>query len=203
MTAAHLFPLAFNVNLEKFIEGYNKGENYKEDAFNYAVTRVCLNNSGKVVENYVAYEENMYYFTEWLKQLFGESEGKNGKGIFPVSTIHTRDLHSLGQFVQEGSKIMFETFFKVNNSESVIYNDKDLHGINNVVLDSVRKAHYSGNVPSIEITLDDINEENIGSLMYFFMLSAAFSGFLFNINPFDQPGVEVYKKEVRENLGVL
>lgn len=203
MTAAHLFPLAFNINLEKFIEGYNKGENYKEDAFNYAVTRVCLNASGKVVENYVAYEENMYYFTEWLKQLFGESEGKNGKGIFPVSTIHTRDLHSLGQFVQEGNKIMFETFFKVNNSESVIYSDKDLHGINNVVLDSVRKAHYSGNVPSIEITLDDINEENIGSLMYFFMLSAAFSGFLFNINPFDQPGVEVYKKEVRENLGVL
>ena len=200
MTAAHLFPLAFNINVERFIEGYYKGENFREEAFKYAVSRVVLNNSGKVVENYVTYEENMYYFTEWLKQLFGESEGKNGKGIFPVSTVHTRDLHSLGQFVQEGNKIMFETFLKVNKSENVIYNNKDLHEINNVVLESVRKAHYSGFVPSIEITINQINEENIGCLMYFFMLSAAFSGYLFGIEPFNQPGVEVYKKEVREGL---
>ena len=203
MTAAHLFPLAFNVDIVKFIEGYYMGEKYREDAFRYAVTRVSLNASGKEVENYVTYEENMYYFTEWLKQLYGESEGKEGKGIFPVSTVHTRDLHSLGQFIQEGNKIIFETFLKINNSDEVVYNGKDLHEINNVVLDSVRKAHYSGEVASLEITLEQVDEMSIGSLMYFFMLGAAFSGFLFDINPFDQPGVEVYKKEVRENLGVL
>lgn len=203
MTAAHLFPLAFSIDLDKFIEGYYKGENYRDEAFKYAVSRVSLNNSGKVVENYVTYEANMYYFTEWLKQLYGESEGKEGKGIFPVSTVHTRDLHSLGQFVQEGNKIMFETFIKVSNSDEFSYNGRNLHTINNVVLDSVRKAHLSGDVPSILIEMDSVTEENVGTLMYFFMLGAAFSGYLFGIQPFDQPGVEVYKKEVRENLGVI
>lgn len=203
MTAAHLLPLAFNIDLDDFIEGYYEGERYREDAYKYAVIRKCLSDSGKVVENYVSYEENMYYFTEWLKQLYGESEGKEGKGIFPVSTIHTRDLHSLGQFVQEGNKIIFETFFKVIESDRINYNDKDLHEVNNIVLDSVRKAHFSGDVPSIGISFIEVNEEVIGKLMYFFMLGAAFSGYLFDINPFDQPGVEVYKKEVRENLGVL
>lgn len=203
MTAAHLFPLAFNIDIDDFIEGYYKGEKYREDAFAYAVTRKCLSDCGKVVENYVTYEGNMYYFTEWLKQLFGESEGKDGKGIFPVSSVHTRDLHSLGQFIQDGNKIIFETFIKVEESDDVRYKDKKLHDINNIVLDSVRKAHYSGEVPSIEVKLTEVDEEVVGELMYFFMLSAAFSGYLFEINPFDQPGVEVYKKEVRENLGVL
>ena len=92
MTAAHLFPLAFNIDIEKFIDGYYKGENYREDAFNYAIVRKCLADSGKYVENYCVYEEKLYYFTEWLKQLFGESEGKDGKGIFPVSTVHTSCL---------------------------------------------------------------------------------------------------------------
>ena len=203
MTAAHLFPLSFNIDIDKFIDGYYKGENYREDAFKYAATRVSLYKSGKVVENYVTYEENMYYFTEWLKQLYGESEGKENVGIFPVSTVHTRDLHSLGQFIQEGNKIIFETFMKVEESEEILYNGKSLHEINNIVLDSVRTAHKKGDVPSIEIKLEKIDEETIGSLMYFYMLGAGFSGFLFNIDPFNQPGVEVYKKEVRENLGGL
>ena len=203
MTAAHLLPLAFNINIDDFIEGYYEGKKYREDAYKYAVTRKCLSDKKKVVENYVIYEENMYYFTEWLKQLFGESEGKSGKGIFPVSSIHTRDLHSLGQFIQEGNKIIFETFIKVENSNIVKYNGRNLHDINNIILESVRKAHCSGDVASMEISCLECNEMMIGSLMYFFMLSAAFSGYLFDINPFDQPGVEVYKKEVRENLGVL
>ncbi len=203
MTAAHLFPLAFSIDLDKFVEGYYEGEKYKEEAFNYAVSRVCLKNVGKVVENFVTYEANMYYFTEWLKQLYGESEGKEGTGIFPVSTVHTRDLHSLGQFVQEGNKIMFETFIKVIKSDDCMYNGKSLHSINNVVLDSVRNAHLRGDVPSILVEIDQVSEANIGTLMYFFMLGATFSGYLFGINPFDQPGVEVYKSEVRENLGVL
>ena len=112
-------------------------------------------------------------------------------------------MHSLGQFIQEGRKIIFETFIEVKESNKVMYKSNDLHNINNVVLESVRKAHYSGSVPCVKISIDSINEEVIGTIMYFFMLSAAFSGYLFEIDPFDQPGVEVYKKEVRENLGVL
>ncbi len=143
----------------------------------------------------------MSYFTEWLKQLFGESEGKEGLGIYPTSTVHTRDLHSLGQFIQDGNKIIFETFIKVDNTVNYVkYNDRELHEINNLVLDSVMRAHFSGKVPCIEIELDELNVENVASLMYFFMLSAAFSGYLFGIEPFDQPGVEVYKQEVRESL---
>lgn len=200
MTAAHLFPLAFNINLKEFIEGYYDGNKYLDQAFNYAVTRKNLFDQGKVVENYVVYEEKLSYFSEWLKQLFGESEGKEGVGILPTSTVHTRDLHSLGQFVQEGNKILFETFIKVNNSSEIKFKNYDLHNINNIVLDSVRVAHKKGDVSSLMITLPSINEKYLGEVMYFFMLSAAFSGFLFDIDPFNQPGVEVYKKEVRENI---
>lgn len=200
MTAAHLFPLAFNIDLKSFIDGYYDGKKYFNDAYTYAVVRKSLFDQGKVVENYVVYEEKLSYFSEWLKQLFGESEGKNGVGILPTSTVHTRDLHSLGQFVQEGNKILFETFIKINNSSEIKFKDYDLHNINNIVLDSVRVAHKKGDVSSILITLPSINERYLGEIMYFFMLSAAFSGFLFDIDPFNQPGVEVYKKEVRENI---
>lgn len=200
MTPAHLFPLSFNIDLEKFIKGYVQGKKYREDAYSYAVIRRCLFDSGKYIENYCVYEERLYYFTEWLKQLFGESEGKDGKGIFPVSTVNTRDLHSLGQFIQEGNKIIFETFIKVDESDKLTYCGEELYNINNIVLDSVKKAHYSGRVPCNLLTISKLDEENLGEVMYFFMMSAAFSGFLFDIDPFDQPGVEVYKKEVRENL---
>ena len=200
MTAAHLFPLAFNIDLKSFIDGYYDGKKYLDKAYDYAVTRKSLFDQGKVVENYVVYEEKLSYFNEWLKQLFGESEGKDGVGILPTSTVHTRDLHSLGQFVQEGNKILFETFIKVNKSSEVEFKNYDLHNINNIVLDSVRVAHKKGDVSSIMITLPEINEKYLGEVMYFFMLSAAFSGFLFEIDPFNQPGVEVYKKEVRENI---
>ena len=201
ITPAHLLPLAINYDLDMIVKGYYKGRRLLDQAYIYAVTRNCLFKKNKYVENYCVYEENMTYLCEWLKQLFGESEGKNGVGIYPTSTVHTRDLHSLGQFVQEGNKIIFETFIKVNNSPNYIeYNGRELHEINNLVVDSVMRAHYSGNVPCLEIELDEVNIENIASLMYFFMLSAAFSGYLFGIEPFDQPGVEVYKKEVREAL---
>ncbi len=200
MTAAHLFPLSFNIDISKFIEGYYSGNKYIDSAYNYAVCRKHLFDLGKYVENFVVYEEKLSYFSEWLKQLFGESEGKNNVGIFPTSTVYTRDLHSLGQFIQEGNKIIFETIIKVNEASKIKFKDYDLHNINNIVLDSVRVAHNKGDVHSLMITLPCINEYSLGEVMYFFMLSAAFSGFLFNINPFDQPGVEVYKKEVRENI---
>ena len=201
LTAAHLLPLSLNFNIKRIVDGYYKGEDYLDKAYEYAVIRNLLFKNKKYVENYCVYEENMYYFTEWLKQLFGETEGKNGVGILPMSTVHTRDLHSLGQFIQEGNKILFETFLKIEEEENYIdYNNRNLHEINNIVEDSVIFAHYKGNVPCIEITIDQLNEETLPELMYFFQLSAVFSALLMEVNPFNQPGVEIYKEEVRKSL---
>ena len=202
ITPAHLLPLAINYDLDRIIKGYYQGNDLLDEAYKYAVTRKLLFDKGKVVENYCVYEDNMTFFTEWIKQLFGESEGKNGVGILPISTVHTRDLHSLGQFIQDGNKVLFETFFKIQKySDLITYDNKGLHEINNIVFDSVINAHFSGGVPCIEIIMDELNIENICQLIYFFELSAAFSSILFGVNPFNQPGVEVYKKEVRDRLG--
>lgn len=200
-TPAHLLPLAINYDLDEIIRGYNHGKRLLDEAFMYAATRIALFKNNKYVENFCVYEENMSFFTEWLKQLFGETEGKEGVGLLPTSTVHTRDLHSLGQFVQEGNKILFETFIKIESCPNYIrYNDKDVHSINNIVEDSVMRAHYSGGVPCLELVLDELSEKNVATMIYFFQMAAAFSGYLLNIEPFDQPGVEVYKKEVRESL---
>ena len=203
ITPAHLLPLAINYDIDQIINNYYDGKELLDEAYNYAVTRKLLFDKGKVVENYSVYEDNMSYFTEWLKQLFGESEGKDGVGILPMSTINPRDLHSLGQFIQDGNKIIFETFFKVqNSSEMVMYDNRNLHDINNIVLDSVVNAHYSGGVPCILINMDELSLENVSKLIYFYELSAVFSSILFGVNPFNQPGVEVYKKEVKDRLNV-
>lgn len=201
MTPAHLLPLAINYNIDEIIDGYYHGKRLIDAAYEYAATRYLLYKYGKVVENFAVSEENMSFFSEWLKQLFGETEGKNGVGILPTSTVFTRDLHSLGQFIQEGNKILFETFIKVTKTDNYIeYDKKTLSTINNIVIDSVIRAHSKGNVPCLEIEMDKLTEENVGMLIYFFQLSAAFSGYLFGIDPFNQPGVEVYKQEVRESL---
>lgn len=201
ITPAHLLPIALNHNIKDIVDAYFDGKRYVDKAFEYAVYRYLLFKKKKYIENFCVYEENLLPFTEWLKQLFGETEGKEGKGIYPTSNLHTRDLHSLGQFIQEGNKIIFETYIKEKKSDHFIkYNNENLHDIKNIVLDSVMKAHFMGGTPSIEIIVDDLDEETLSSLIYFFMLTAAFSGFLFNINPFNQPGVEVYKKEVKESL---
>lgn len=201
MTPAHLLPLAINYNIDEIIDGYYHGKRLIDVAYEYAATRYLLYKHGKVVENFAVSEENMSFFSEWLKQLFGETEGKNGVGILPTSTVFTRDLHSLGQFIQEGNKILFETFIKVTETDNYIeYDKKTLSTINNIVIDSVIRAHSKGNVPCLEIEMDKLTEENVGMLIYFFQLSAAFSGYLFGIDPFNQPGVEVYKQEVRESL---
>lgn len=200
LTAAHLFPLSFCLDIKELIVGYKEGLRKREEAFSYAVIRRGLFDKEKYVENFVSYENNWYYYLEWLKQLFGESEGKNGKGILPISMIYTRDLHSLGQFVQDGNKIMFETFFKIKQSSECIINGKNLHDINGLVEDSVIKAHFLGDVPCIIIELDELIPKTIGELSSFFFLTAAFSSYLFDVNPFDQPGVEVYKREIKNNL---
>lgn len=203
MTDAHLFPLSFNIDISKLIDGYNDGEMLKSKAFEYAITRKSLFDKNKVVENYVSFEPKYEMFIEWLKQLFGESEGKDGKGIFPVSTIFTRDLHSLGQFIQEGNKILFETFIIVRNNSEIKIDELNLNDINNSVVDAVRNAHYKGNVAVNFIEINELNEYNIGSLIRFFFYSAAFSSLLFEVNPFNQPGVEVYKKEIKKSLEKL
>lgn len=201
LTAAHLFPLSFCIDINELISGYREGILLKELAFSYAVVRRSLFDSRKVVENFVTYENNFCYYLEWLKQLFGETEGKEGKGILPISMIHTRDLHSLGQFVQEGNKILYETFFKIkNNREDFFINDRSLHQDNLIVEDSVIAAHVSGGVPCIILELDNVSPYTIGEISAFFLLTAAFSGFLFDVDPFNQPGVEVYKSEVRSRL---
>ena len=200
LTAAHLFPLSFCLDIKELIEGYFEGIKRRDDAFSYAVIRRSMFDQGKVVENFVTYENNFYYYMEWLKQLFGETEGKNGVGVFPVSMIHTRDLHSLGQFIQEGNKIIYETFFKIKKMKSCDIDGRDLHDMNLIVEDSVISAHVSGGVPCIVLEFDELSPRSLGEVSAFFFLVAAFSGYLFDVDPFNQPGVEVYKSEVRSRL---
>lgn len=200
ITPAHLLPLSFNIDIEKLITGFREGLNLKEEAYLYAVSRRSLFDAGKYIENFSAYEPSFSNFLEWIKQLLGETEGKDKKGIFPVSTIGTRDLHSLGQFIQEGNPIIFETFIKVDRLGNVKYKNVELDKINNLVLDSVVEAHLKSKVFSSIIEIDSINEETIGTLCAFFMLSAAYSGYLFDVEPFNQPGVEIYKECVKNNL---
>ena len=200
LTAAHLLPLATNFNIYEIVDGYYNGKELIDEAFNYAGIRYLLYKHNKVVENYCIHEEHMLYFTEWLKQLFAETEGKEEKGILPISTLYTRDLHSLGQFIQEGNKILFETFIRVKNSSIINYKSSDIHTINNKVLDSVITAHYKGNTNVLEIIMEELTVKELSTLIYFFMLSASFSGYLFGVNPFDHPGVSVYKEEIKKVL---
>ena len=200
ITPAHLLPLSFKLDIKKLVNGFYSGLELKDEAMYYASIRKSLFDTGKYIENYSVYEENFNYFLEWLKQLFAESEGKDFKGIFPVSTIGTRDLHSLGQFIQEGNPVIFETFIKILNVTDFKYENRRLDEINNIVLDSVVQAHIKSGVRCNIIEVSEIDEESIGLLCAFFMLSAAYSGYLFDVNPFNQPGVEVYKECLRNNL---
>ncbi len=203
ITPAHLLPLSvLGLDINELISGYMNGFNYKDEAYIYANIRNKLFEQNKLVENFSVYEPSMYYFTEWLKQLFGESEGKSNKGIFPVSSVNTRDLHSLGQFLQEGKNIVFETVIKVENTNDIVLNNYTLNDINQKVLTSVATAHYQENTPSNIITIEKLSLYNIGELISFFMMSSALSAYLFNVNPFDQPGVEKYKKEIKNNINI-
>lgn len=201
LTAAHLFPLSFVLNIEELIDGYFEGLKLRDDAFCYAVIRRSLFDFGRLAENFVAYDEKWSFYLEWVKQLFGETEGKDGKGILPVSMIHTKDLHSLGQFIQDGNKILSEVFIKVKKTPSLEINHKDLSKVDLLVEDAVISAHVSGYVPCTVLEVSEVSPKEVGELSSFLMLAAAFSGFLFYIYPFDQPGVEVYKEEVRDRLG--
>ncbi len=181
----------------------------------YAAARNALYTNGKVIEILASFTPNLNYIIEWWKQLYGESEGKDGKGIFPAGVNFTADLHSMGQWMQEGMRNIFETVISVENPKYnlAVPNDKDnldeMNFIQGKRLGEVNKmaelgtmlAHVSGGVPNITITLDKINETSLGELIYFFEKACGVSGYLLGVNPFDQPGVEAYKKNMFALLG--
>lgn len=223
-TAVGLFPLAvagidINALLLGAKEAMNelKNDNLDENpAYKYAIIRDYFYNHNKTVEMFVTYEPRLVQLGEWFKQLFGESEGKEGKGLLPDSATFSTDLHSLGQFIQEGHKTLFETILFINksNNQVIVPHDEDnLDGLNyleNKDLDFVNKqaflgtlkAHtYDGKVPNVVLELDNLNAKSLGYLFYFFMKSCAMSAYLLNVNPFNQPGVEIYKKNMFHLLG--
>ena len=177
------------------------------ECYKYAVVRNILYKLYKNTEILVNYEPKMHYFTEWWKQLFGESEGKDQKGIFPAGVDFTTDLHSMGQYIQEGRRNLFETVIEIEEPLSDITinpDDDNLDGLNYLAgkgLDFVNKkamegtikAHVDGDVPNIVIKMKKLDEQNIGELIYFFEKACAMSGMILGVNPFNQPGVEKYK----------
>jgi glucose-6-phosphate isomerase len=190
-------------------------ENENNIAVQYAVCRNYLLQKGYNVEVLASFEPHLQYVIEWWKQLFGESEGKDGKGIFPAGLIYTTDLHSMGQYMQDGQRFLFETFLSVkqSNRSCIVPHDaqnidglnyiaeKNIHHINRAAEQATMKAHQQGGVPIIQLEMDCLNEYVLGELMYFFEYACALSAYALGVNPFDQPGVEAYKKEMFAILG--
>ena len=223
LTAVGLLPIAVSgADITKLMEGAAEGrklalESSFEDnsALQYAAIRNILHRKGKSVEVLANYEPSLHYVSEWWKQLYGESEGKDQKGIFPASVDLTTDLHSMGQFIQDGSRIMFETVLNVETSSCRIELKEepvDLDGLNYLAgkdMDFVNKsamngtilAHTDGNVPNLMVKIPEQNEFYLGELMYFFEFACGISGYLLGVNPFNQPGVESYKKNMFALLG--
>lgn len=184
-------------------------------AWQYVAYRNIQYRRGKHVELLVNYLPNLVYLSEWWKQLYGESEGKDLKGLFPASVSNTTDLHSMGQYVQEGKRLMFETVIHVENSNKKVeipFDQTNNDGLNYLLGFSLTEinhkaekgtsmAHIEGNVPQIQISIDRVNEENLGELIYFFEFACGLSGYVLGVNPFDQPGVEAYKKNMFKLLG--
>ena len=196
-------------------ERYNDSNLKYNECYQYAVVRNILYKLYKNTEILVNYEPKMHYFTEWWKQLFGESEGKEEKGILPIGVDNTTDLHSMGQYIQEGRRNLFETVISINvpDSDIVINPDDDnldglnylagkkLDYVNKKAMEGTIKAHVSGDVPNIEIQMNKLDEENLGELIYFFEKACAMSGSILGVNPFNQPGVEDYKRNMFALLG--
>jgi len=223
LTPVGLLPLALaGIDISSFVQGsqdaqtlYSTTNMEKNLAYRYAVNRVLLYNQDKQIEVLSSFYGNLFYVAEWWKQLFGESEGKDHKGIFPASLMMSTDLHSMGQLMQDGHRNIFETFLQIEkprHSVVIPKEEQDLDGFNIVAgkdLDYVNKqaykataaAHYEGGVPSMTIELEKSDPAHIGHLYYFFERAVAMSGYLIEVNPFDQPGVEAYKKKMFALLG--
>ncbi|MEB8150575.1 glucose-6-phosphate isomerase [Staphylococcus xylosus] len=223
LTAVGLLPIAVaGIDIKAMMEGAAKArqELSSEDledniAYQYATIRNVLYTKGYDTEMLINYEPSMQYFNEWWKQLFGESEGKDYKGIYPSSANYTTDLHSLGQYVQEGRRFLFETVVKVNNPKHDITIEEDsdnLDGLNYLAGKSIDEvntkafegtllAHTDGGVPNIVVNIPRLDEETFGYIVYFFELACAMSGYQLGVNPFNQPGVEAYKQNMFALLG--
>lgn len=223
LTAVGLLPIAASgADIDSLMEGanaarkeYTNTDVRKNDAYAYAALRNILYRKGKVSEILINYEPSLQYFSEWWKQLAGESEGKDFKGIYPTSANFSTDLHSLGQFIQEGTRTVFETAIRVEKPRKSItipeldadldglgyLQGKDVDFVNKKAADGVLLAHTDGQVPNMIITLPEQDEFTLGYVIYFFELAIGISGYLNGINPFNQPGVEAYKKNMFALLG--
>ncbi len=214
LTAVGLLPIAVaGIDVPAMLKGAEcaaeASKDEKADASMLAATRVSLLNSGKTIEIYEYYEPKLQYFAEWLKQLFGESEGKDGKGIFPAALQFSTDLHSMGQFLQDGNQIFFETVLNVLNppedlivpeSAGELLAGRSMNAINQAAVEGVIAAHEATGVPIIKLDIPALTPHCFGQLVYFFETACALSGYLNGVNPFDQPGVESYKSEMRKVL---
>lgn len=223
LTAVGLLPIAAaGADIDKLMEGaaaamkeYGEPDMYKNDCYTYAALRNAFYRKGKSVELLVSYEPRFTMMAEWFKQLYGESEGKDNKGLFPASVTFSTDLHSMGQFIQDGSRVMFETVvtFAESDKDIVIESEADngdglnflagktMSYVNSKAFEGTVLAHTDGGVPNLVISVDKPDEENLGRLIYFFEKACAVSGYLLGVNPFDQPGVESYKKNMFALLG--
>lgn len=222
LTAVGLLPIAAaGIDIDQLMKGAKVAqteylvEDPENNAVRYAIVRKLLYDGGKDIEILVNYEPRLHYIAEWWKQLFGESEGKDGKGIYPASAGFTTDLHSLGQLIQDGKRNLFETVINIEKPRydlKILEDSEDLDGLNYLAgntVDYVNKkaiegtlmAHVDGGVPNLRISMPELNEYNLGKLLYFFMVSCGISGYLNEVNPFDQPGVEAYKKNMFKLLG--
>lgn len=223
LTAVGLLPIATaGIDIDKLMEGarlaqvrYNDNNVKYNECYQYAVARNILYKSNKTTEILVNYEPKMHYFTEWWKQLYGESEGKDKKGIFPAGVDFTTDLHSMGQYIQDGRRDLFETVIRIENPKTNIkintdddnldglnyLSGKDLDFVNKKAMEGTIQAHVTGDVPNILISIEKLDEETIGHLIYFFEKACAISGMILGVNPFNQPGVEEYKKNMFKLLG--
>lgn len=222
-TPVGLLPIAcFGIDIDRLLNGAKEAmidcyENapLKNTAMLYALSRYLLEKQGKIVEVMVTYEPKLSSLSEWWKQLFGESEGKNGKGIFPASVTFTTDLHSMGQYLQEGKRIMFETVLKIQEPNKDInltkaqsdldelnyLAGKTLHDVNQKAMQGTILAHVDGGVPNIILELKQMDSYHLGYLLYFYMFSCGLACYMQGVNPFDQPGVESYKKNMFALLG--
>ena len=223
LTAVGLLPIAAaGIDIDALMQGAADARSSlmdtdidKNDCYKYVAVRNALYNKGKKTEMFISYEPSFTMMNEWLKQLFGESEGKEGKGLFPTSAIFSTDLHSLGQYIQEGERIMFETVVTFGAPKKEIYIKEDptnvdglnflagktMSFVNEKAYQGTVLAHNDGGVPNVIIKADDMTAKSLGYLIYFFEKACAVSGYVLGINPFDQPGVESYKKNMFALLG--
>ena len=223
ISAVGLLPLAAaGIDIDEFMAGFSEGRDKytkrdfeNNDAIKYAAIRNMLYEDGKNIEVLVNYEPKLSYIAEWWKQLFAESEGKDGKGIFPVSVNNTTDLHSLGQMIQEGKRNLFETVIEIENplNDITIKEDsenldglnylagKTVNYVNKQAMEGTAIAHVKGEVPNLRIVLDKIDAKTLAELFYFFEIAVGVGGYMLGVNPFNQPGVEEYKAQMFKLLG--